>query len=318
MNFIKSGLKTPIFRIASALFFIVIVALFAVSFTVREKQAIVITRFGKPIRTIVNPGLHFRLPPPLEKEVKVDLRLRTTASGLYSTQLKDGSIIVIEAFVVWKVPKNRKAVKTFVSALGNSTGEAAVQLRSILGSSLQTVAGSYSMPSLVNTEADQLKLDAFEKELAKIITAKTENIYGIEIKTTGIERLMVPEPIVASTIQAMIEDRRVLAQKKRSEGIERAGQIMSNAHSESRRIIAEAKTKASEIEAEARKKAAKIYAEAHEKDPELYRFTRGVDTLTKIMNSQTTLILKTNSYPLNFIGEFPETGNKEKKHEPGK
>ncbi|MCB9481709.1 MAG: protease modulator HflC [Desulfobacteraceae bacterium] len=315
MKTIKFSFKNPISRIVSAVFFLFITGVFAVSFTVREKQAIVLTRFGKPVRTIVDPGLYFRLPPPVEKEVKVDLRLRTTASGLYSTQLKDGSIIVIEAFVVWKVPANIESVKTFVSALGNNTAEAAVQLRSILGSSLQTVAGSYTMQNLINTEKKELKLDDFEKELANIITSKTESVYGVEIKTAGIERLMVPEPIVASTIQAMIEDRRVLAQKTRSEGVERAGQIMSNAHSESRRIIAKAKTSASEIEAEARKKAAEIYASAYEKDPELYKFTRGVDTLKKLMNQQTTLILKTDSYPLNYIGEFSQTDKKEKKDE---
>lgn len=309
MKSINKSFKQPFLRIVFAIFFLFIVIIFAVSFTVRQNQAIVITRFGKPVKTIIDPGLYFRLPPPIEKEVKIDLRLRTTASGLYSTQLKDGSIIVIEAFAVWRVPKDKAFVQTFVSALGNNTQEAAVQLRSILGSSLQTVAGSYTMPDLINTQADKIKLNDFEKELAGIITAKTQKIYGIEIKTAGVERLMVPQPIVASTIQAMIEDRLVLAQKKRSEGVERAGQIMSKAHSESRRIIANAKTKASKIEAQARKEAAKIYASAHDQDPELYKFTRGVDTLKKLMNQKTTLILKTDSYPLNYIGEFSKQGD---------
>lgn len=313
----RIDIKKPFFRIASAVLFLVIVTVFAVSFTVKKNQAIVITRFGKPIRTIIEPGLYFRLPPPVEKGVDVDLRLRTTASGLYSTQLKDGSIIVIEAFAVWRVPGEISAVKTFVSALGNNTGEAAIQLRSILGSSLQTIAGSYVISDLINTDSRKIKIDAFEKELSRIISSKTAKIYGVEIKGVGIERLMVPEPIVASTIQAMIEDRRVLAQKKRSEGVERAGQIMSSASSKSRRIIAEAKTEASKIQAEAKEKAAEIYSSAHQKDRELYSFTRGIETFKTLMNSQTTLILKTDSYPLDLIGKFP-SDKKRKEAENGK
>src|ERR1700722_6416083 len=46
-------------------------------------EAVVITRFGDPVRVITTPGLALKLPSPIENAVPVDLRLRTTSSGLH-------------------------------------------------------------------------------------------------------------------------------------------------------------------------------------------------------------------------------------------
>ncbi|HLN11512.1 MAG TPA: SPFH domain-containing protein, partial [Xanthobacteraceae bacterium] len=45
---------------------------------VEAGQAVVITRFGDPVRVVTRPGLTWRIPSPIEDTVKVDLRLRTT------------------------------------------------------------------------------------------------------------------------------------------------------------------------------------------------------------------------------------------------
>ena len=71
----------------------VIVAALALSaclVLVNPGEAIVVTRFGDPVRVIVEPGLAFKLPPPIEDTVRVDLRLRTTSSGLHDVGTRDG------------------------------------------------------------------------------------------------------------------------------------------------------------------------------------------------------------------------------------
>ncbi|AVA24867.1 hypothetical protein NXC24_PC00420 (plasmid) [Rhizobium sp. NXC24] len=40
---------------------------------VRSGAATIITRFGNPARVLIDPGLAFRLPIPLEKTIDVDL-----------------------------------------------------------------------------------------------------------------------------------------------------------------------------------------------------------------------------------------------------
>src|SRR5579871_3996790 len=53
-------------------------------------QAVVISRFGNPVRVITAPGLASKLPAPIDSTLSVDLRLRTTSSGLHDVGTRDG------------------------------------------------------------------------------------------------------------------------------------------------------------------------------------------------------------------------------------
>src|SRR5262249_34874996 len=53
-------------------------------------EAIVITRLGNPTRVITTPGVAFKIPAPIETTVPVDLRLKTTSSGLQDVGTRDG------------------------------------------------------------------------------------------------------------------------------------------------------------------------------------------------------------------------------------
>ena len=62
---------------------------------VRSGEATVITRFGNPARVLLEPGLGWRWPAPFEISVPVDLRLRTTSSGLQDVGTRDGLRIIV-------------------------------------------------------------------------------------------------------------------------------------------------------------------------------------------------------------------------------
>ncbi|MFW5859882.1 MAG: SPFH domain-containing protein [Planctomycetota bacterium] len=272
--------------------------------SVRSAQAVVLTRFGEPRAVHLTPGLHWRAPPPIDAVQHIDMRLRSTSSGMYSTQLADGSIVIIEAFLVWRVAQDHDGVLSYLRATGARPRAAAAQLRGALGSSIQTVSGSFAMSDLVNTDASGVRLGDFEAALRARLDEQVGR-YGVSIIDVGLERMMVPEPIVRSTIQAMIEERKVLAQHKRSEGTERSGAIMSTAYADGRRIVAEAKADASRIEAEGRREAAEIHAGIEARDPDLYRYLRGIEALRQLFATAPTLVLSTEAYPLQIISDGP-------------
>lgn len=68
---------------------------------VRSGEATVITRFGNPSRVLLDPGLSWRWPAPFEAAIPVDLRLRTTSSGLQDVGTRDGLRIIMQAYVAW-------------------------------------------------------------------------------------------------------------------------------------------------------------------------------------------------------------------------
>ncbi|WP_240202644.1 SPFH domain-containing protein [Burkholderia sp. LMG 13014] len=86
-----------------------LVALAVASFVqVRAGEASVVTRFGRPVRVLLEPGLAWRLPAPIDAVTPVDLRLHTTSSGLQDVGTRDGLRIIVEAYVAWRVPADAR------------------------------------------------------------------------------------------------------------------------------------------------------------------------------------------------------------------
>src|SRR3954465_13546931 len=115
-------------------------------------HAVVVTRFGDPIRVLTRPGLAWKVPAPVESKIDVDLRLRTTSSGLQDVGTRDGLRILVQAYVVWRVPHDPDSVERYLRAVQNQPDVAASQLRSLMASSLEITASSFDLAQLVNTD----------------------------------------------------------------------------------------------------------------------------------------------------------------------
>ena len=277
----------------------------ATMLTVRAGSATVITRFGDPVRVITEPGLAAKLPAPIERALEVDLRLHTTASGIHGVLTKDGLSVVVQAWVAWKVPGQEDTIRHFLRAVQNRPEEAANQLRTFLGSSLETITGRFELACLLNADPSKVQLAAYEEALMTRLASQAREVYGIEVVGVGIERLMLPETTVGATINRMAAERDTVAEEKKANGRRIAGEIRSGAEKDARIAKAKANEEASTIEAQARSEAAKIYGSAQKADPQLYAFLRSLDTLDQIVGTTTRLILRTDAAPFRVLVEAP-------------
>lgn len=278
----------------------------AMAITVKEGEARVITRFGNPTRILTEPGLHWRLPPPIERSQSVDLRLRTTSSGLFNIQVADGSILEVEVFASWQVPQEDESVRTYIRAVGNNPLQAAQQLKTIMGSSMQMVSGQFALEDLLNADAEKLRLNEFENVLTQQVAEAVRTSYGIAVKDIGIERMAVPTALIDTTIMAMVKDREVLAEQRRGAGLEKAAAIIAQAEAEAATARSQAEVNAASLIAEAEAKAAALYQQAYQKNPELYAYLRSLESLRASLGDQSTLILRTDAAPLQLLTE-PQT-----------
>ena len=73
-------------------------------------EAVVITQFGDPVRVLTAPGLAWKVPAPVQSTIPVDLRLRTTSTGLQDVGTRDGLRILVQAYVAWQVPPRARPV----------------------------------------------------------------------------------------------------------------------------------------------------------------------------------------------------------------
>ena len=272
---------------------------------VGPSEAVVITRFGDPVRVLVHPGLAWRLPAPIESTTSVDLRLRTTSSGLQDVGTRDGLRILVQAYLAWQVPDDPRHVRQFLRAVRNQPDEAAEQLRSFVRSALEITASGFDLATLVNTDPAKVQLDQFERRLSERLRSQVLDVYGITIRQVGIESLTLPSETLVATVARMRAERQTVATERMAEGERVAAEIRSNADRDARVAIAKARAEASEIEAKSRVQAADIYARAYAADPSLYSLLRSFDTLDAVIGPNTRLILRTDAAPFRGFVEGP-------------
>jgi len=292
-------------RYAIAALVVMLAVISACLILVGPSEGVVVTRFGDPVRVITEPGLAWRLPPPIESTVSVDLRLRTTSSGLQDVGTRDGLRVLVQAYVAWQVPDDPRHIRQFLRAVRNQPDEAAEQLRSFVRSALEITASSFDLASLVNTDPAKVQLDRFEQRLGERLRQQVLSVYGITIRQVGIESLTLPSETLVATVARMRAERQTVATERMAEGERVAAEIRSNAERDARVTIARARAEAADIEAKSRVQAADIYARAYAVDPGLYTLLRSFDTLDSVVGQNTRLILRTDAAPFRAFVEGP-------------
>ena len=272
---------------------------------VRSGEATVVTRFGNPSRVLLDPGLSWRWPAPFEAAIPVDLRLRTTSSGLQDVGTRDGLRIIVQAYVAWQVQGDPDNVKRFMRAVQNQPDEAARQIRTFVGSALETTAASFDLSSLINTDASQVRIADFEDQLRQQIDKQLLTTYGVRVLQVGVERLTLPSVTLNATVDRMRAERETIATERTAIGKREAAQIRSAAERDARIVEADATVKAADIEAQSRVEAALIYGRAYASSPQLYTLLRSLDTLGTVVGPTTKLILRTDAAPFRVLVEGP-------------
>jgi membrane protease subunit HflC len=294
-------------RIAVAIIVVSALLASACLVLVSPGQAVVVTRFGNPIRVITAPGLTSKLPAPIDSTLSVDLRLRTTSSGLHDVGTRDGLRILVQAYIAWQIPGDAAHIRQFLRAVRNQPEIAAGQLRSFTGSALEITASSFDLASLVNTQPSQIKLEQFEAALQQRINEQALRIYGITVRQVGLERLTLAPATLTATIERMKAERETVAAERSAQGQRIADQIRSDAERDSRVLQAQAKVEAADIEAKSRIAAATIYKQAYETDPQLYTMLRSLESLDAVVGSNTQLILRTDAAPFRVLVDGPSS-----------
>ncbi len=272
---------------------------------VRSGEATVVTRFGNPARVLLEPGPALRLPLPFESTVPVDLRVRTTSSGLQDVGTRDGLRIIIQAYVVWQVQPDAADVKRFMRAVQNQPDEAGRQIRTFVGSLLETTAAGYDLSSLVNTDAGKVRIEDLESHLREQIRQQLLATYGVGVLQVGIERLTLPAVTLAATVERMRAERETIATQHTAVGRREAAEIRSAAERDARIVKADSTVKAADIEAKSKVQAAKTYGHAYASAPQLYTLLRSLDTLSTIITPGSKVILRTDAAPFKVLVDGP-------------
>lgn len=269
---------------------------YAMAIVVAEGQAVLVTRFGRPLRAATETGLHWKLPWPIDRAVWLDMRRRVYETGHTEMLTRDKKNIIARTFVVWRIGDPL----AFIQAIGNESG-AEGKLDGLLTNAAIGTLGGHDLSALVSTNPGDLQVDQIESELLASTAPAAMRSYGVRIEQIRLERIALPEENVTAVFEQMRAERRQFAAKFEAEGEREASRIRSEADLEAARIRAKGDEERARIKGESAAQVAKTYADAHKINPELYRFTRSLDSLDKLVNGNTALILRTDSEPFYLL-----------------
>ncbi|HTP40455.1 MAG TPA: protease modulator HflC [Steroidobacteraceae bacterium] len=298
-------LFTPTLRIGIAALILLAAIAAACIVMVPAGEAGVITRFGNPTRVVTEPGLAWKLPVPFENSIPIDLRLRTTSTGLQDVGTRDGLRVLVQAYVAWQVPADPVRVRQFLRSVRNQPDEAARQLRSFVSAALHITSSNFNLADLVNIDASKVRLDAFEQQLREQVAPRMLEVYGIDIRQVGVERMTLPDETLAATVARMRAERETVAAERTAEGLRQASAIRADADRDAREVVATAREQAAKTEAGAQQAAARIYGAAYRGDPGLYTTLRSLDAISQVVNKNTSIVLRTDAAPFRVLVDGP-------------
>ncbi len=261
-----------------------LVVFFTTVFIVDERQQVVILQLGKPVRTITEPGLYFKLPIPFQNAVTFDDRLLEYDVAPEEVLSKDKKTLIVDNYVRWRISDPLVFLKT-VQAIPN----AVTRLDDIVYSELRQELGKHNMSEIIFETREEIM------EIVTKASDKSTDQYGIEVVDVRIKRVDLPRENEESIYARMDAERQRQANKFRSEGEEEAQKIRALTEKDKTIILATAYKESQEIRGEGEAKALEIYANAFNKDPDFYEFTRTLEAYKKIIDKKTTLILPADS-----------------------
>jgi membrane protease subunit HflC len=271
------------------------VAAMLFTFQVRQTEVAIVTTFGKYTRSLTQPGPYFRLPWPLQDVHRFDNRIRNFEKKYEQTYTRDGNILMIEAFLGWKVAEP----KLFLERFGGDAAKAEETLESLLRDAKNGTVGQHPLSDFISTNEKELKFDQIEEEMLKTVQGKV-GLYGIEVMLLGVKQIGLPESITAKVFESMKAEREQVVKQLKGEGDGEAIRIRAEADRERERILAEAEREATITKGRADAEAAKLL-QTFEQNPEFAAFLLKVDALEQSTKTRTTLILDTRTPPFDVL-----------------
>jgi len=253
-------------------------------FIVDETEQVVVLQFGKPVRIITEPGLHMKVPFPIQEKNVFDNRLLEYDSPPEEILSKDKKSLIVDNYVRWKIVDPLQFLKT-VQAIPTALS----RMDDIVYSELRRELGTHDMVEIITENREELM------EKVTVASNRATQDYGIEVVDVRIRRVDLPSQNEESIYARMDAERKRQANKFRSEGEEEAQKIRATTDRDKTIILADAYKQAERIRGEGDAKAVEVYADAYSADPKFYEFVRTLDAYKKIIDDKTMLVLPSDS-----------------------
>ena len=247
---------------------IAVVAFSSSVFIVRERDYALVFALGEVKKVISEPGLYFKLPPPLQNVVTLDKRLLTIdlqeAERIQTSEKKN---LLIDSFVKWRIVDPRLYYVTF----GGNERAARERLQAQIRDALNASVNVRTVKDVVSLERDVIMTEVLTN------VAKRAEALGVQVVDVRLKRIEFAPEIAESVFRRMESERIRVANEQRSIGAAEGEKIRAEADRQREQIVAEAYGRAQAIMGEGDAVAAGIYAKAYGANLDFYSFYKSLE-----------------------------------------
>ena len=251
-------------------------------FIVDQRQVGVVYEFGKVKEVVQEPGLRFKLPPPIQNVVFLDRRIQTLDSPetrpIFTAEKKS---LVIDWLVKWRINDPRQ----FIRNNGVDIRNLEARLSPIVHAAINEEVTKRTVGGVLSEERNKVMQDVRAR------LSDDAKAFGIEILDVRIKRVDFVANITESIYSRMQSERKQVANQLRSTGAAEGEKIRADADRQREVINAEAYRDAQKIKGEGDARASAIFAEAFGKDPQFAQFYRSLEAYRASFRSKSDLVV---------------------------
>jgi modulator of FtsH protease HflC len=244
-------------------------------YTVNEREYALVFMLGELKSVVSTPGLHVKLPAPLQNVVYLDKRILTidtpTADLVQTSEKKN---LMIDSYVKWRINDPRRYWVSFQGSERAAEDRMSALLRDVLNQ----VVNRRTVNDI--TSSDRARAMA---EISEALQKRVSDL-GIEVVDVRLKRVDFTPEISESVYRRMEAERKRVASEERSKGAAEAEKIKADADRQRTVVLAEAYRDAQSIKGSGDAQANELYAKAFNKDPEFAKFYRSLDAYRQSFN----------------------------------
>ncbi|GAB1436638.1 protease modulator HflC [Sphaerotilus sulfidivorans] len=251
-------------------------------FVVDQRNYAVVYALGEIKEVITEPGLKFKLPPPLQNVKFIDRRTQTLDSPetrpIFTAEKQS---LVIDWLIKWRVTDARQ----FIRNTGVDLRNAEVRLSPIVQAALNEEVTKRTVGTMLSSERDKVM-----QGVMKRLQDDAKN-FGIEVVDVRIKRVDFASTVTESVYRRMESERKRVANELRSQGAADGEKIRADADRQREVILAEAYREAQKVKGLGDAEASSIYAESFGRDPQFANFYRSLEAYRASFRNKTDVMV---------------------------
>jgi membrane protease subunit HflC len=258
---------------------------------VDQRHVAVVYSHGGQHPSLVGPGLHVKLPAPLQAAMLVDTRVRTLApSEADRFVTSDKTDLLVTPVLKYRVTDPLKLFDETDGDQQSGLDRLAGHMRSALGEAF----GKRSL-------ADALSHEQALAQQAQAGMADAAKALGIDIIDLQLVRVDFPQAAADAVYKRMAAAQAHIASEVRSESATEVAQIKADAERQREAVLSDAYSTAQAIKGEGDAKAATIAADAFQRDPGFYQFYESLQAYRSVFKAGDVIVVDPDSEFFRFM-----------------